>query len=77
MHVQGCLDKEEVLRSKNASYLSGAHVVVGTPGCLAECLQPPEAIDVMQHTKVLCVRCRCLSICNLEFVLAVTRIAGD
>ena len=50
--VKGCLDKEEVIWAKNRRYLNGAHVVVGTPGCLAECLAGPESLDVMQHTKV-------------------------
>jgi hypothetical protein len=50
--VKGCLDKEEVLRAKNAGHLEGATIVVGTPECLAECMQDPEALDVMKHAKV-------------------------
>lgn len=50
--VKGCLDTEEVLRAKNAGTLRGAHVVVGTPECLAECLEEPSAFPVMQHSKV-------------------------
>ena len=50
--VKGCLDKEEVLRAKNAGALRGAHVVVGTPECLAECLEQPSVVPVMQHSKV-------------------------
>lgn len=52
--VKGCLDKEEVLRAKNANYLRSCHVVVGTPECLAECLTGPESIPIMQHTKARC-----------------------
>lgn len=51
IRVRGCLDKEEVLRAKNAAYLNGCHVVVGTPDCLAECLLDPSPFPVMQHTK--------------------------
>lgn len=52
IQVRGCLDKEEVLRAKNAGYLHRCHVVVGTPRCLAECLAEPSPLQVMQHSKV-------------------------
>jgi hypothetical protein len=52
IQVRGCLDKEEVLRVKNAGYVARCHVVVGTPDCLAEVLQEPEAYPIMQHTQV-------------------------
>jgi hypothetical protein len=52
VNVRGILDKEEVLWTKTAGYVSDCHVVVGTPDCLAEVLQEPNATRVMQHTKV-------------------------
>ena len=45
------LDKEEVVRAKNALYTKDVHVVVGTAEALAECLQPPAALPLLQHTK--------------------------
>ena len=52
LSVRGCLDKEEVLRAKNAFYLKGCKVVIGTPECLAECISEPSALPIMQSTKV-------------------------
>lgn len=52
VQVRGILDKEEVLRAKAAGYVDGCHVVVGTPDCLAEVLQQPNALEIVQHTKV-------------------------
>lgn len=61
MQVRGILDKEEVVRAKAAGYVAGCHVVVGTPDCLAEVLQEPESLEIMQHTKVRhpSTACRC------------------
>ena len=55
VQVKGVLDKEEVLFAKTQSYLYGAHVVVGTPDCLAELSQQPNAQPVMAHVKAVAV----------------------
>eukprot|EP00892_Ulva_mutabilis_P011443 jgi/Ulvmu1/8671/UM047_0009.1 len=55
VQVRGILDKEEVLRAKAAGYVEGCHIVVGTPDCLAEVMQEPQALEIMQHTKVVVV----------------------
>ena len=55
MQVKGVLDKEEVLFAKTQSYLYGAHVVVGTPDCLAELSQQPNAQPVMAHVQAVAV----------------------
>eukprot|EP00891_Asterochloris_glomerata_P003480 jgi/Astpho2/3480/Aster-08115 len=55
LKVKGVLDKEEVLFAKTQSYLYGAHVVVGTPDCLAELSQQPNAQPVMAHVRAVAV----------------------
>ena len=55
VQVKGVLDKEEVLFAKTQSYLYGAHVVVGTPDCLAELSQQPSAQPVMAHVQAVAV----------------------
>ena len=55
VQVKGVLDKEEVLFAKTQSYLYGAHVVVGTPDCLAELSQQPNAQTVMAHVQAVAV----------------------
>ena len=55
VQVKGVLDKEEVLFAKTQSYLYGAHVVVGTPDCLAELSQQPNAQPVMAHVRAVAV----------------------
>lgn len=47
----------QVIWTKTAGYVDDCHVVVGTPDCLAECLQDPNAQEVLQHTQVRNLQC--------------------
>lgn len=55
LQVKGVLDKEEVLRSKNNGWLFAAHVVVGTPECLAELAMEPNPYPITACLKALAV----------------------
>ena len=46
----------QVIWTKTVGYVDDCHVVVGTPDCLAEVLQDPNAQEVLQHTKACSYR---------------------
>ena len=54
--MKGVLDKEEVILAKAGGLLQHAHVVVGTPACLAEVLSSPQPQrGTVAHCKVVAV----------------------
>ena len=55
--------------TKTVGYVDDCHVVVGTPDCLAEVLQDPNAQEVLQHTKACSSR-----LCALQLLLLLGRI---